>query len=89
MAVVKAESSSDAKEAAKSKEGRTWHVKKGKATLYTPCSEKHEWKQWTEYVKHCKKFRCDREGCGFFKKCWTACEAVSYTHLTLPTICSV
>ena len=57
--------------------GKVWQAKKGKATLDTPCGDKHEWKQMSEYVKHCKKFRCERDGCGFFKKCWTACEDIN------------
>ena len=34
---------------------------------------KHDWKQWHKYVKHCRKYRCERAGCGYFKKCWTKC----------------
>ena len=58
--------------------------KKGKAKLDTPCGDKHEWKQWTDYVKHCKKFRCEREGCGYFKKCWTACENIDCKGCHVP-----
>ena len=55
-------------------EGKSWETRGGKKpNLYTPCGKKHEWKQWTQYVTHCKKFRCEREGCGFFKKCWAKC----------------
>ena len=55
-------------------EGKSWETREGKKpNLYTPCGKKHLWKQWTQYVTHCKKFRCEREGCGFFKKCWAKC----------------
>jgi hypothetical protein len=63
-----------AKQVPKAKEGKTWTGKDGKLNLCSPCGDKHEWQQWTEFIKHCKKYRCAREGCGFFKKCWTACE---------------
>ena len=77
-------STAQAKQTAKAKEGRTWESKKGKSMLYTPCGDAHEWKQWTEYVKHCKKFRCEREGCGFFKKCWTSCEDINCIGCHVP-----
>ena len=69
--------------AAKAKEGRTWH-KGGRPSLATPCGDKHQWKQWTEYVKHCTKYRCEREGCGFFKKCWTKCADIDCKGCHVP-----
>ena len=48
-----------------------------KASWCTNGGDKHEWKQWHEYVKHCRKYRCERQGCGFFKKCWTKCEDIN------------
>lgn len=57
--------------------GKVWHAKKGSnPDLSSPCGDKHEWKAMSEYVKHCRKYRCERPGCGFFKKCWTACEDI-------------
>ena len=47
------------------------------ASWCTNGGDKHEWKQWHEYVKHCRKYRCERQGCGFFKKCWTKCEDIN------------
>ena len=38
--------------------------------------DKHHWVQWHQFVKHCRKYRCERESCGFFKKCWTKCEDI-------------
>ena len=70
--------------AAKAKEGSTWQAKGKQPNLCTPCGEKHEWVQWTEYVKHCKKFRCEREGCGYFKKCWTSCENIDCKGCHVP-----
>ena len=32
----------------------------------------HDWKQWHKYTP-VKKYRCERKGCGFFKKCWKKC----------------
>ena len=72
------------KQATKATEGQSLRGKKGKARLETPCGDKHQWEQWTEYVKHCKKFRCAREGCGFFKKCWTACEDINCKGCHVP-----
>ena len=58
-------------------EGKSWETAdRKKPNLHTPCGKKHLWKQWTHYVTHCKKFRCEREGCGFFKKCWAKCEDI-------------
>ena len=74
----------NAGQAAKAKEGQTWQAKEGKDRLATSCGDKHQWKQWTEYVKHCKKFRCEREGCGFFKKCWTVCEDIDCKGCHVP-----
>ena len=65
--------------------GKVWTAKKGaKYDLSTPCGEKHDWQQMSDYVKHCKKFKCMREGCGFFKKCWTACENIDCTGCHVP-----
>ena len=74
----------EAKQVAKAKEGKTWVAKKGQAKLETPCGDKHEWAQWTEFVSHCKKYRCEREGCGFFKKCWTKCKDIDCTGCHVP-----
>ena len=78
----------DTSEAApKAAEGRSWVSKGGRRpNLSTPCGEdgKHEWEQWTKYVKHCKKFRCTREGCGFFKKCWVKCTNVECPGCHVP-----
>ena len=74
----------EAKQAAKAKEGRTWQTKKAKANLSTPCGNNHDWQQWTEYVKHCRKYRCEREGCGFFKKCWTVCDDIDCKGCHVP-----
>mmetsp|Transcript_15352 Transcript_15352/g.37238 ORF Transcript_15352/g.37238 Transcript_15352/m.37238 type:complete len:90 (+) Transcript_15352:182-451(+) len=71
-------------QAAKAKEGKTWKTRNGKPDLASPCGDTHDWKQWTEYVKHCKKYRCEREGCGFFKKCWTACEDINCKGCHVP-----
>ena len=68
----------------KAKKVTTWQTKKGKADLFTPCGDKHEWKQWTEFVKHCNKFRCEREGCGFFKKCWAKCKNIDCKGCHVP-----
>ena len=64
--------------------GKIWHTKKGKADLGTPCGDKHEWKQMSEFVKHCRKYRCEREGCGFFKKCWTKCADIDCKGCHVP-----
>ena len=45
----------------------------------TAGGEKHDWKQWHRYVTHCRKYRCERNGCGFFKKCWTKCVNIDCT----------
>ena len=56
-----------------------------KKGLSSPCGAgPHEWKQWGEYVKHCKKFYCEREGCGYFKKCWTKCEDINCPGCHVP-----
>ena len=52
--------------------------------MATPYGDKHQWKQWTEYVKHCTKYRCEREGCGFFKKCWTKCADIDCKGCHVP-----
>ena len=80
----KARKTGGAKRPTKAKEGLTWKGKSGKPRLCTPCGDKHEWKQWTEYVKHCNKFRCEREGCGYFKKCWAACEDIDCPGCHVP-----
>ena len=64
--------------------GKIWQAKKGKVDLGTPCGDKHEWKQMSDYVKHCRKYRCEREGCGFFKKCWTACNDIDCKGCHVP-----
>ena len=40
--------------------------------------KRHNWKQWHQYTP-IKKYRCDRAGCGFFKKCWLKCEDADTT----------
>ena len=67
----------------KAQEGYSWQGKKG-AHLATPCGDKHSWKQWTEFVSHCKKYRCEREGCGFFKKCWSKCDDIDCKGCHVP-----
>ena len=31
-----------------------------KGSWCTNGGDKHDWKQWHEYVKHCRKYRCKR-----------------------------
>ena len=72
-----------AKQATKAKERVSF--RKGNALFdETSCGNKHQWVQWTEYVKHCKKYRCEREGCGFFKKCWATCEDIDCKGCHVP-----
>ena len=49
-----------ASQAPKAREGVSWKGKRGKGMLASPCGDEHEWKQWTEYVGHCIKYRCKR-----------------------------
>ena len=35
---------------------------------------KHDWKRWKSDYTPAAKFKCERKGCGFFKKCWHKCE---------------
>ena len=49
--------------------GEAKHGVEDKGSWCKNGGDKHDWKQWHEYVKHCRKYRCKREGCGFFKKC--------------------
>ena len=56
--------------------GEAMHRSEDKGSWCTNGGDKHDWKQWHEYVKHCRKYRCKREGCGFFKKCWIKCEDI-------------
>ena len=56
--------------------GEAKHGSEDRGSWCTNGGDKHDWKQWHEYVKHCRKYRCKREGCGFFKKCWIKCEDI-------------
>ena len=59
-----------------------------KASWCTHGGDKHDWKQWHEYVKHCRKYRCEREGCGFFKKLprdWTQTMGIRGFPNPIPT----
>ena len=40
----------------------------------SPCGSQHDWTRWMAFTP-AKKFYCNREGCGFFKKCWKQCES--------------
>ena len=71
------------KQPAKAEEARTWQTK-GRPNLSSPCGEKHQWKQWTKHITHCTKYRCEREGCGFFKKCWKKCEDIDCKGCHVP-----
>jgi hypothetical protein len=67
--------------------GKVWRAESGKSyghNLQTPCGEKHSWKQMSDFVKHCRKYKCEREGCGFFKKCWTACTDIDCKGCHVP-----
>ena len=49
----------------------------------TPCGVSaeaacHSWRRWHAYTP-AKKYFCDREGCGYFKKCWPKCAAADTT----------
>ena len=44
----------------------------------TSGGKRHNWKRWHQYTP-IKKYRCDRAGCGFFKKCWLKCEDANTT----------
>ena len=48
-----------------------------KSSWCTNGGDKHNWIQWHKFIKHCRKYRCVREGCGFFKKCWTKCDDIN------------
>ena len=43
----------------------TWCINGGK---------KHDWKRWQSNYTPAAKFKCERKGCGFFKKCWHKCK---------------
>ena len=38
----------------------------------TSGGDRHDWQRWHQFTP-VKKYRCAREGCGFFKKCWLKC----------------
>eukprot|EP00605_Chrysophyceae_sp_TOSAG23-4_P001565 GSChrysophyteH1.ASY1.ANO1.1716.1 assembled CDS len=40
---------------------------------------KHDWQIWDSNYTPTKKYRCAREGCGFFKKCWRKCKDADTT----------
>ena len=77
-------SDESSKQPVKAKEGRTWQTKGNRPNLGSPCGGKHQWKQWTKHVTHCTKYRCEREGCGFFKKCWKKCEDIDCKGCHVP-----
>ena len=43
----------------------TWCINGGKV---------HDWKRWRSDYTPTAKFKCERKGCGFFKKCWLKCK---------------
>mmetsp|Transcript_97684 Transcript_97684/g.168418 ORF Transcript_97684/g.168418 Transcript_97684/m.168418 type:complete len:98 (+) Transcript_97684:92-385(+) len=43
-----------------------------KGNWCTNGGDRHAWKRWHEFTPF-KKYRCERKGCGFFKKCWMKC----------------
>mmetsp|Transcript_3764 Transcript_3764/g.13177 ORF Transcript_3764/g.13177 Transcript_3764/m.13177 type:complete len:91 (+) Transcript_3764:163-435(+) len=44
----------------------------------TSGGSRHIWERWHEYTP-VKKYRCVREGCGYFKKCWLKCATADTT----------
>ena len=40
----------------------------------TSGGERHDWRRWRSDFTPVAKFKCEREGCGFFKKCWLKCK---------------
>ena len=50
-------------------EEETWCINGG---------ESHKWERWQMYTP-AKKYKCIRQGCGFFKKCWQRCELADTT----------
>ena len=36
--------------------------------------KRHDWKRWRSDFTPVAKYKCEREGCGFFKKCWLKCK---------------
>ena len=49
-----------------------------KADWCTNGGVRHDWTQWHKFTP-VKKYRCERGGCGFFKKCWLKCELADTT----------
>ena len=39
----------------------------------------HDWKRWQSNFTPAKKYYCNREGCGYFKKCWKKCDKADTT----------
>ena len=65
---------SDTKSETTNTKSNTWD----KATWCTHGGDLHDWQRWHHFTP-VKKFRCQRPGCGFFKKCWLKCESSETT----------
>jgi hypothetical protein len=48
------------------------------AAWCTNGGDRHDWQRWHQYTP-VNKYRCGREGCGFFKKCWPKCKDADTT----------